>query len=79
MYKNSVKFICRRCGYPQMATIGSNCEISGKCSPCIEGRRKHRMDWSAWQRGQVKHQPPAPAADPIGPIRKKRWWKFWVK
>lgn len=33
-YKNSIRFICRKCGNAQLAKKGSQCAISGLCSRC---------------------------------------------
>ncbi len=54
VYKRSIKFLCRKCGYPVMAVKGSNAEISGTSSPCIEGARCGRMDWPKWRKGMKK-------------------------
>ena len=50
-FRKSVKFICNKCGYPVTAKKGSICAISCKCSPCIEGLRLRKMDWSKWTKG----------------------------
>ncbi len=50
-YKRSIKFTCQKCGYPVLAKRGSECVVRGRCSPCIEGTRRVKMDWKRWKKG----------------------------
>jgi hypothetical protein len=56
-FKRSTKFICRKCGYPATATDGSNCQESGKCSPCMTGARRRKI---TWKKPKVKGKPKIP-------------------
>ena len=38
-YKNSVKFVCKKCKRVVMVKKGSSCHRAGKCGSCWSGER----------------------------------------
>lgn len=55
-YKRSIKFLCRKCGYPTVTKKGKGIRsfVSATCSPCLELTRHGKMDWRKWLKGMKK-------------------------
>ena len=43
VYRNSVKFLCTKCGRAQVAKNGSRCIAVGKCSRCLSSELHHLL------------------------------------